>query len=119
MTIAPGCPSFRARARASSSSSMMLSAVTDQPATSFGRRCAIATSAADHQRPRRPCDHRPSRTSLGPRAKNRAAPSASFFQKAESDFAAPARRGAFPSGHTTSVIGGNSEVSGLREFFAV
>src|SRR5262249_2643570 len=43
-------------------------------------------------------------TSLGPREENRAAPSAIFFPKPESDFAALARRRAFPLGHTTSVI---------------
>jgi hypothetical protein len=42
-----------------------------------------------------------------------------FFSKPESDFAAQGRRRAFPLGHTMSVIGGNSEVSALREFFAV
>jgi hypothetical protein len=57
----------------------------DRPATSLGSRCAIAMSTAttrvlvDHS------DRRPSRTSLGPREKNRGAPSAIFFQKAESD----------------------------------
>jgi hypothetical protein len=40
-----------------------------------------------------------------------------YFQKTESDFAALARR--IPLGRTMSVIGGNSEVSALREFFAV
>ena len=42
-----------------------------------------------------------------------------FFQKTESDFAAPGRRRTFPLGRTKSVVGGNSEVSALREFFAV
>ena len=45
--------------------------------------------------------------------------SAIFFPKPESDFAALGRRRAFPLGRSMSVIGGNSEVSALREFFAV
>jgi len=50
-----------------------------------------------------------------------------YFQKAESDLtrSSSQRLGgtrkarAFPLGRTMSVIGGNSEVSALREFFAV
>ena len=62
-----------------------------------------------------PSTIRPSRTSLGPREKNRRT-ICNFFSKPESDFAALGRRGAFPLGHTISVIGGNSEASALREF---
>jgi hypothetical protein len=64
-------------------------------------------------------DNPPSQASLGPRVRNRAAPSAIFIKKAESDFAASGRRRAFPLGSTMSGTGGNSEVSALREFFAV
>ena len=67
----------------------------------------------DHPRARRPSDHR---ERLWDRARKIAAPSAIFFPKPESDFAALGRRGAFPLGHTISVIGGNSEASALREF---
>jgi hypothetical protein len=48
---------------------------------------------------------RPSRTSLGPREKNRAAPSAIFFPKPESDFAALGRRGAFLSATPFLLLG--------------
>ena len=51
--------------------------------------------------------------------KNRAAPFAIFFQKTESDFAALGRRRAFPLGRANICYLGDSEVSALREFFAV
>jgi hypothetical protein len=49
---------------------------------------------------------------------NRAAPSAIFFKKPKAILRL-ARRRAFPLGRAISVMGGNSEVSALREFFAV
>ena len=59
------------------------------------------------------------RAVLGLRCAIAIRPSAIFFPKPESDFAALGRRRAFPLGRSMSVIGGDSEVSALREFFAV
>ena len=66
--------------------------------TSLGLRCAIAIAYS--------------------RFKNR---KAIWMQKqlVRNGLAALGRRKAFPLGRTMSVIGGNSEVSALREFFAV
>jgi hypothetical protein len=44
---------------------------------------------------------------------------ADYFQKAESDLARSSSQRLGGLGRTTSVIAGNSEVSALREFFAV
>ena len=46
-------------------------------------------------------------------------PKAIWPEAARNGLAALGRRRAFPLGRTMSVIGGNSEVSALREFFAV
>src|SRR5262249_9009679 len=57
-----------------------------------------------------PFDHRPSQTSLGPREKNRAAPSSIFF-KTRKRFCGSRKAKAFPLGRAMSVVVGNSEVS--------
>jgi hypothetical protein len=59
-------------------------------------------------------DPRPSRNVSGSAERDRCSPICDFFPKTESDFAALGRRTAFSSRRTTSVIGGNSEVSALR-----
>jgi hypothetical protein len=57
-------------------------------------------------------------TSLDPREKIRAAPSAIFLENRKR-FCGTRKARVFPLGRIMSVIGGNSEVKALREFFAV
>src|SRR5215471_21716560 len=77
---------------------------------------------------REPSDHRPSRNVSGSAVANCDLPIRDYFPKSRkrsdqkqlaTGLAALGRRRAFPLGRTMSVIGGNSEVSALREFFAV
>jgi hypothetical protein len=77
-----------------------------------------------------PIDHRPStidhRERLWDRARKIASHHLRFFSKTESDLTRSGaqrlggtrRAKAFSLGRTMSVVGGNSEVSALREFFA-
>ncbi len=60
----------------------------------------------------------------GTAVRDRGAHILDYFQKTESDLTGSSsqrlgRRRVFPLGRTMSVIEGNSEVSALREFFAV
>jgi hypothetical protein len=64
-------------------------------------------------------DYRRLETSLGPREKNRAAPSAIFFGKPKAILRHNEGEGRFLSAAACLLLGGNSELSALREFFVV